>query len=130
MTDMARGIDRNAALAIVLLALTAAVVAAPTATAGVSPTPAVPAAGSRPAPTSRPPARSGTPSGRTVDRSAGSGAVAPSGESGDVASLLLLLLAGFLALIVIPTQLAKGIARRRARDAVPPTPLRRSDRGR
>jgi hypothetical protein len=60
----------------------------------------------------------------------GSGTVRPSTESDDVTRLLLALLAGLLVLVVIPMQVAKGIAERRRQAALASARARRPRRRR
>jgi hypothetical protein len=67
--------------------------------------------------------RTGPPAG-----AASVGVVNPGSESEDVTRLLLQLLAGLLVLIVIPAQLAKGVAQRRRRAALAPARIRRPRR--
>src|SRR3954451_11842296 len=110
---MAAGSDRGAAIATILLAVAVAVVGSPTAAAGNSRPPQAPAATAHPVATAQ--SGSGTVRGGRDDRTGPTGTlVVPSTESDDVTKLLLALLAGIVVLIVIPTQVAKGIAQRRA----------------
>jgi hypothetical protein len=74
-----------------------------------------------------PAARAGPVSVDRRDPAAGFGVLRPS-ESGDVTRLLLLLLVGLLMLVVIPTQVAKGVAQRRRQAALATARIRRSRR--
>jgi hypothetical protein len=76
---------------------------------------------------SQPAARVG-PASADRDPAAGFGLLSPSSESGDVTRLLLLLLVGLLMLVVIPTQVAKGVAQRRRQAALATARTRRPRR--
>jgi hypothetical protein len=106
MVDVAGGI-RSVAVAFVTVVAATAAAAGQVAVAGTSPARSTPAATSQSTPAFQPAGR-----GRR-DPAAGVGLVRPSTESDEVTRLLLLLLVGLLVLVVIPTQVAKGIGQRR-----------------
>jgi hypothetical protein len=117
---------------VVVAFVTVAAVASPAAAArddatGPSTPHSAPAATSRSTPVSQPAARVG-PASADRDPAAGFGLLRPSSESGDVTRLLLLLLIGLLMLVVIPTQVAKGVAQRRRQAALATARARRPRR--
>ena len=91
-----------------------------------------PSAASALANTSTPaaPPRSNPTAIQTRGPGTGSGTVRPSTESDDVTRLLLELLAGLLVLVVIPMQVAKGVAERRREAALAAARARRPRRRR
>jgi hypothetical protein len=128
MVDVAGGI-RFVAVAFVMCAIVAPPAAARQAAArGPTPARSSPAATSQSAPASAPTAGAGPATDARTDPGAGFGLIRPSSESGEVTRLLLLLLVGLLFLVVIPTQVAKGIAQRRREAALATARSRRSRR--
>jgi hypothetical protein len=115
---VAGGIRFVAVAFVTVVAATGA--AAGQAAAGPSPARSTPAA----TPQSTPAFQPAGAAGNRRDPAAGVALVRPSSESDDVTRLLLLLLAGLLVLVVIPIQVAKGIAQRRRRPAQAPIRLR------
>jgi hypothetical protein len=122
--EVAGGI-RFVAVAFVTVAAAASPAAAAQADAtGPTPARSSPASTAHSTPGSQPAGRVGPAS----DPAAGFGVLRPSSESGDVTRLLLLLLLGLVMLVVIPTQVAKGVAQRRRQAALATARVRRSRR--